>query len=155
MSEETAVQSPIREQNAAFIRKQLAYYEKSPSELGVRAAVLLALWCDGWHHVPNPGAVDWDNEQSITIAIHRSLATVDFFDLTKLVFFAHDEALRVEIKPPNMPDLDEEPGDDEGGGLQLLITARRRGGVFYEDHPTLEAAVLKHRCQFPESEVLQ
>lgn len=146
---------PIREQNAAFVRSRIAFYEPSVSELGVRAGVLLALWCKGWHHVPDPKGVEWANPNAIAIHLRGSLSSVDNNDLTTLVFLAHDEALRVEIQPPETPDPEEVLHGEAApvAGLRLLITARQRGGEFYEDCPTIEKALSAHRERFPESGV--
>jgi hypothetical protein len=152
---ETKVQAPIREQNAAYVRKRLG---SCASELGVRVGVLLALLTRGWHHIEelvDIDQVDWTNPECVTLAIRRPLCTVDDNDLTRLVFLAYDEALRVEISAPKMPDAGREQEEDEGGGLIVQFTGRQRTGEFYEACPTIEVAILKHRCQFPESGVLQ
>lgn len=88
--------------------------------------------------------MNWHNTQGITAYVRPGMSTVDRWDLTELVFLAHDEALRVEIQSSAA-----EPG------IRIFITARQRSGEFWETHPTLEDAVAKHRKTFPESGVLK
>ena len=133
-----------------------------PSDLGVRAFVLLALWCRGAHHIPNPQAIDWTDHEGVVMRPYEAfdgLSTYDADDLSVLVFLAHDEALRVTVAP-RLVDADGNLyGDDEhplpepppeklAATLVVLITPRKRSSEIWFNHPTLEDATAKHRRRF-------
>jgi hypothetical protein len=63
-------------------------------------------------------------------------ATFDFSDLTRLVVFAHDDMIRVEVKP------------SVSGRLKFCMWKRHtRVGEMFERHPTLEDAAATIRNQ--------
>lgn len=98
---------------AGWIQDQLdALHRSNPkkyplvqmSPIGVRAADLLGEWQYGIYHLSNQHQLlfktDWSNLHFIETSIYcESLSTYDFNDLTRLVFLAHDMAVRVQIEP--------------------------------------------------------
>lgn len=150
-----------RAANAEAAEKWLKKQGVEPSELGVEACVLLGLWQRGFHHIQYAKLVNWAAQSCIVAFCDRGMATVDDDSLTRLVFLAHDECLRVEITGPRTGDDDEDDDDREnltepptGYGFQIKISPRQREGEFYEVHPTLEQAVEQWRDRNPESGVL-
>ncbi|MEQ1861855.1 MAG: hypothetical protein ABMA13_18205 [Chthoniobacteraceae bacterium] len=152
-----------RAENSEFARKWIAQHCKAEaSEFGVRAFVLLALWCRGAHHIPNATKIDWTREDEIVIRPYErpaGLSTYDADDLSVLVFLAHDEALRVAITPQLEDaggalygdDDSPKPEGDVAGFTAVLvvrITPRHRDGSIFESHPKLEDQVRKHRARF-------
>jgi hypothetical protein len=133
------------------IIKHLSYVTKSvPSEAGLRSAELLDHWL-GLHHIPegNLAGVDWSHmrfQQLLisTIGGWASLSSFDGSGLTRLVFLAHDLAVRIELDPHHFR------------FLKLTMHPRPRdGGNFSARHPTLEAAVTDWRSNHPSSEAFQ
>ena len=89
----------------------------------------------GFHHLPG---VPKPYGRGIRLD-HRPqwLSTFDFDSLTRLVFLAHDRAIRVEI-------------DGSGPGMVKLVLHKRiREGVMHERHPTIEAALQRWREDNP------
>lgn len=177
MSAEQAAGHPVdapqtaedrRARNYAAAKKWLINGGHKPSDLGVRACVLLALFQQGFHHIPNAKAVKWGDSQVIELEFPYLLTTFDSSDLTRLIFLAHDECLRVGVKaapvqlPPDIDEmsmsqfrawLEERAEDDHRSGVVIQIWKRKRGGDPWDRHPTLEQAVAQHRVKFPEEGV--
>lgn len=85
-----------------------------------------ALFFLGRHHIPRnlkPWGDGW------AVSAYDALSTFDFDGLTRLVFLAHDHAVRVEVTPCN-PQM-----------LRIAIWQRVRDGRISERHPTLDDAV--------------
>jgi hypothetical protein len=126
------------------------YWQGQPSEMGLRSAAMLDAWV-GLHHIPSAAlsAVDWSNTlyQQILLSANTgcgSLSTYDFASLTRLVFLAHDFAIRLELSPHHYR------------FLKLMMHPRPRdGGNVSTRHPTLEAAVSDWRSSHPASEIFQ
>lgn len=119
------------------VRTYLKHWSKSePSVAAIRVAELLEAW-QGLHHLEDDQMrkADWTNWYvKLNMRRTAALATVDFNDLTRLVFLAHDHCIRVEIVPCN-PQY-----------LTLLFHPRQtRVGTLAARHPTLEAALEEHR----------
>lgn len=74
-----------------------------------------------------------------SITSDRDLATFDGDTLSRLVFLAHDRAVRVEIQPCNMR------------FVRIAVHARsRRDGSIFKRHPSLSGAVAEWRQRYPE-----
>jgi hypothetical protein len=102
------------------------------SSIGRKAADLLGELFEGIYHLNHKMLMktDWSNNLWIKVSIsYTTLSTVDFNKLTMLVFLAHHLALRVTV--------------EAGARKHLWITfhERKRGGTFFENHPTLDQAV--------------
>jgi hypothetical protein len=94
--------------------------------------------CDvfkGEHHLPGKIRACGDG---IEINAHGGMSTYDFDFLTRLVMFAHDRCIRVEV-------------GSSGPRLVKLLLHRRhtRDGNIVESHPTMEKALEKHREAWP------
>lgn len=109
------------------------------SELGAKAAALLSSLVVGLHHWDSKALrrVDWSNNHHIEIVTDLSLATWDGDALTRLVFLAHDAALRVAIQPA-APQY-----------IRLLFHPRKRDGSLFDRHPTIEDALTQWRKRHP------
>lgn len=108
------------------------------SEIERRAYVVLARVYYGIHHVDGWTRRQSD-EHSVRVTVCGELATFDGSELTRLVIAAHDECVRVSVRPlaPRY--------------LEILFSWRTRPGRFveawsYDTHPTLEHAVARNRC---------
>ena len=106
------------------------------SSIGRKAADLLGELFEGIYHLDQKMLMktDWSNNIWIKINIfYKTLSTIDFDALTTLVFLAHHLALRVTV--------------EAGARNHLWITfhERKRGGAFFENHPTLDQAVEKFK----------
>lgn len=117
----------------------------TPSEAGIRAAILLHRW-QGLHHFPSKDLkkVDWENDRYQVIQLDKhnmggsNLSSYDFNDLTRLVFLAHDLAIRVHLSPRNF------------SYLELMLHARSRPGESMSTrHPTIEEALTTFRAVYP------
>jgi hypothetical protein len=116
------------------------------SPLGVKVANFLGDWQSGIYHLHQKELfrADWANNRYIEISIFCSgMSTVDYDDLTRLVFLAHDMALRVQLEPSTHHHMrlmfhERIHGDESDGKLRWC--------------PTLEEAVRLHR-QIHELEV--
>lgn len=140
-----------RKANAAAGEKWLRGTGAEPSALGIRACVLLALLEGGFHHIPYAKYVNWSETGCIEAYPHGGLSTYDSNALTRLVFLAHDECLRVELRGPVTGEPDDEPqehDEDRPCGMRILITPRLRHGEIWDAHPTLEKAVALWRKKF-------
>ncbi len=111
------------------------------SEMGARCAELIGTWLGGWHHYPGSKAmfkkIDWSGDRYVRVPLRRSYATYDGDGLSRLVFLAHDAAIRVDIEPHMRC-------------IALMLHPRSRDGGFSAKHPTLEQAVAMHRKHHPE-----
>lgn len=96
---------------------------------------MLADVCLGFHHIygtPKP------HGNGIEISLPHGWATFDFDRLTRLVFAAHDQCVRVEIRQsgPRM--------------LRFILHKRHaRDGRMHRRHPTIEHALSQWREAFP------
>lgn len=108
--------------------------ETQLSSIGKKAADFLGEWQYGIYHLHQKELfkVDWSNNHHIEISIFCSnMSTFDFNNLTRLVFLAHDMALRVSITPSSH------------NHMRILFHERTHGEGEREipHHPTLEEAV--------------
>lgn len=72
------------------------------SELGIKVANLLGEWQRGIYHMEHSKLykANWESNQWIEVSMWCSgMSTYDFDDLTRLVFLAHEMALRVQLEP--------------------------------------------------------
>lgn len=116
--------------------KHLTYYGLPVSLAGARCARLLDVWLDGLHHFPGGQralrAVDWSQDfVTVSLCNEVSMSTCDFDGLTRLVFLAHDHAIRIEVQPAMRT-------------LRILLHPRARIGGAAVAHPTLDRAVAHH-----------
>ena len=120
-----------------LIRQRYADSE-TISELGMLVAGLLNEWYRGIYHAPDwkhLKAAQWSNPDWIDVRHYGTLSSVDYDDLTRLVFLAHDFGLRIELSAVGgRPKL-----------LNLAFSNRNRLDHPYRMHPTLEGAVQKWR----------
>lgn len=132
----------------AEILSHLSYYStKTPSECGLRVAMLLEEW-DGLHHFDESTLkkVEWSNPLFQVLRLSRyhgvgQLSTFDFDLLTRLVFLAHDHNIRIQIGPCN-PQF-----------LEVVFHPRhKRDGGISERHPTIEQALGRWRESHPAKE---
>ena len=110
---------------------------EKPMSLGT-AKVFFAKLFGGEHNIPvkvQRCGFGW------CMYLHRTMATYDGDMLTRLVFLAHDDMIRVEISGAG------------GQNFRLAIHPRicREGGRFYERHPTIEAALDRWRGKKPKN----
>lgn len=125
-----------------------AFKIENMSPLGATVADLLGdAWCGIYHlETKDLKAVDWANNQYIEFVLRdKPLATFDSGELTRLVFLAHDYAIRVNVEAKHR--------------RQLLLTfhQRKREGGIWERHPTIESALELWRKyhQFEQAEPAQ
>lgn len=94
----------------------------------------------GEHRIPSklkPFGFGW------SITVTGDLSTYDADGLTRLVFLAHDRAIRVEVSACNMQ------------RLTVAVHKRRaREGSMFERHPTLAKAVDDWRKRHPNADAL-
>jgi hypothetical protein len=107
-------------------------YKVKLSPLGVAVADLLGDLFGGIYHLETKylKEVDWGNDHHIVVTLrHKSLATFDYDELTRLVFLCHDHAIRcsVDARANNM--------------LELMFHQREREGGISKRHPTIEQAL--------------
>jgi len=127
-------------EGAEWIKKSLMI-ELSP--LGARVAELLDDVFDGIYHIAEQvKEAEWTNNHYIQIRCSRDFSTYDSNLLTKLVFAAHQYAIRVEVNPRS------------NKYLTLLFHGRQRGGRGFEHHPTIEEAVEQWNKYHPKAETL-
>jgi len=105
--------------------------KKPLSPLGTQVADFLGYLFHGIYHLPHSiKLADWQNDQWIELSIPtNSLATTDYDGLTRLVFLAHFMALRVQIQ------------SSSPSRVKLIFHQRKRGGRYFEHHPSLQEAV--------------
>lgn len=97
------------------------------------------LYC-GEHHIPGGGVKPFGLGWSVNHI--GDLSTFDADKLTRLVFLAHDQCVRVEVQ--------------QGGprAVKICIWKRSREGSISTRHPRLEDAVAKWRDRNHEREVV-
>ena len=113
------------------------------SQLGQDVADLLGeLYCGIYHlDLKQLFKVDWTNKYYIEISIGwKPFATVDYDELTRLVFLAHHRAIRVELSAATHK------------YIHLIFHQRKRIGDYAHRHPTLDEAVddFKKHVSLPE-----
>lgn len=105
------------------------------SSLGAKVADFLGDWQRGIYHLSLRELLraDWKNTFYIEVGIYCSgMSTFDFDDLTRLVFLAHEMALRVQIVPSTHHHM------------RILFHEREHGEISSGAarwHPTLDEAV--------------
>lgn len=110
------------------------------SQVAAKSIVILNKLYYGIHHLPSGSFKkkkldDWKNPLWFNIIVPpNNLATFDGDFLTRLVFLAHDHAVRIEIKPKS-----------SWGYIELTFHERKREGQNFEKHPTIEQALEKWR----------
>lgn len=141
------------EAEAAQLRRELTAHpavrwlrQNKVAAISPLGEAVAALWHDALGQLYRlDGAerrVDWGNPYVIVIKWgFRDLSTFDGGILTRLVFLAHDRAIRVEVQPSSHR------------YVTLLFHQRGREGGQSHRHPTLEEAVAAHRARFPREEV--
>ena len=87
----------------------------------------------GEHHIPHGSKGVKEFGAGWCVNTSHDFATFDSNELTRLVFMAHDRAVRVEIRPAS-PQY-----------LKICIWQRQRDGDLYHRHPTLEQGVAQWR----------
>lgn len=121
---------------ADWIERQLKHTQPGAqmSDLGKNVADLLGeLFLGIYHQDRQALKVDWTNPSYIEIVIYGEMSTFDYDHLTRLVFLAHDYAIRVEIQAA-APRY-----------LRLIFSQRTREGDIYRRHPTIEDALTSWR----------
>lgn len=120
--------------------------EHGMSPLGRDVADLLGeAWCGIYHLYESQRSVrrtDWSDSYCIELSVPTSgLATFDLDRLTRLVFLAHDRAIRIELC-------------GSAPRLVKLQFHRRNGreGRLSERHPSVEQALAQHRERYPEDD---
>jgi hypothetical protein len=116
------------------------------SELGKNVADFLGELFFGIYHLDENALqrVDWANKGFIVISIGwKDWSTVDFNNLTRLVFLAHWLAIRVSMDA------------SKHGYMRLLFHQRAREGSVCERHPTLDEAVEYFKAHVSLAEVGQ
>lgn len=103
-------------------------------------ACMLADVVGGFHHIAAPIK---PLAHGITASPFSSgFSTFDSDQLTRLVFLAHDRAIRVEIRSSNPY------------RIKLCMWKRQREGDGMSRHPSLEQAISVHRQFFPDPDTL-
>jgi hypothetical protein len=71
------------------------------SMLGKRVAAMLDILYGGLYHLHSRQlrSIDWGHPTSMSLVVSEELSTFDFSLLTRLVFLAHDYAVRVAVQP--------------------------------------------------------
>ena len=127
---------------ADWLIRQRFVEKETISPLGLRVAELLGRWYGGIYHA-NPKYMkeaDWTSEDYIQLKYHGTLSTFDGDDLTRLVFLAHDLAIRVEISAVGGPSK----------LMRLVFYNRQRDGDWFNRHPSMEEALKawRERAQY-------
>lgn len=108
------------------------------SPFGARVAELLDVWLLGIYHYHGAAALDWSNDSWFEMRYHQAMSTYDDRSLTRLVFLAHDMALRVEISPHSRQNV------------MIRIHPREHAArELWTHHPTIEQAVAHWRERWP------
>ena len=113
-------------------------------DIGLIAAkslvILDNLYC-GLHHIQKSSIKKvhtWNKSHYFAIVIKTDgkYSTYDNDYLTKLVFSAHDHAVRIEINPRS-----------SWGYMEIMFHGKKREGKKWERHPTIEQALDEWRKQ--------
>lgn len=104
------------------------------SSLVKKTLTIFSILYRGLHNVPSSllGKIKFDEKFCIEYELKGTLATCDFNTLTRLVFAAHDLAIRVELTSTTKH------------CIQMYFHERQHRDVDFDggiDHPTLEQAV--------------
>jgi hypothetical protein len=140
-----------RYEGAAWMQRQLTALNKinprkNPdrklSGLGVKVADFLGEWQFGIYHLSQKELfkVDWSNSHHIELSMFSSaMSTFDYNDLTRLVFLAHEMALRVQLSPSTH------------NHMRILFHERTHGPSDGKTlhHPTLDEAINLFRQTYP------
>jgi hypothetical protein len=111
---------------------------KPMSELGKEVADLIGDLVSGIYHYGEWLTTDWSHERCITLRWNKTMSTFDDSLLSRLVFLAHDRAIRVELSPKSQKNV------------ELMFHRRSHDATeFYARHPTLGQAVMRHRELHP------
>ena len=103
-----------------------------------QATAFFAEFYGGEHHIPKGGVRVWGVGWYVNHRAGNELATFDSDRLTRLVFLAHDRAVRVAINDCGL------------GMVRVCIWQRaREANQFWARHPTLEQAVAAWRARHP------
>jgi len=104
-----------------------------------RVEGVLAAAYRGLHHVPSSNkGIEFNGDYVAVVRVHGSISTTDNDILTRLVFAAHDQCVRVEISPCN-PHF-----------FKIVLHPRVRGDSYTECHPRLSEAIDKYRKNHPQ-----
>ena len=119
------------------------------SPLGVKVADLLGNLYHGIYHMDTKALrkINWKHPEWMEVTVYDHFATVDSDNLTRLVLFAHDYCVRVEIKACNMQ------------YLKICFSERKReegeGGNKWDSTPTMENHLKELRKHYPAPELLK
>lgn len=105
-----------------------------------RAVVLLcrSMHCGPYDFYRTFEKADWQYGRGVRFVLdHHRLATFDMAGLTTLVIGAHDECIRIEIRPVNFRNI------------AICMWPRKRVGSISERHPTIEQAIHYYRGTDP------
>lgn len=108
-----------------------------------RAVVLLcrSMCCGPYDFARTFETADWQYGHGVRFVVElHGLATFDMAGLTTLVIGAHDECIRVEIRPVNFRNV------------AICMWPRQREGDISERHPTIECAIHHYRGTTPTEE---
>ncbi len=108
------------------------------SPLGRRVAAILDAFYGGIYHAPEwryLRQADWSADDWIEVRHRGSLSTFDFDELTRLVFLAHDYAVRLQLEAVGGPK----------SLLCLCFHLRQHEGDRFQQHPRLEQAMTNWR----------
>lgn len=124
--------------------KKAFHPKREMSSLGEDAARLLNDLYAGIYHIqPECSRVDWSDEHHIEIVLYGCWSSFDYDNLTRLVFLAHDYALRVQMDAR------------ANGYIRLMFHRRQRNGDLYQRHPSLEQAVQSWRTFNPDAGLVE
>lgn len=130
----------MSEERERYLRDTLRRYGVTRfGPAGLRCADLISQWVRGFHHFPgrkDPARLDW-TQGHLEFRYYGDFSTHDWNALTRLVFLAHDLAIRAEVRPCNMQQV------------TVLLQPRARGTGLVEEHPTMEEALVRWRESNP------
>lgn len=127
----TQISGEMNEGAAWLIRQR--FVNGDISEFGVRVAGMLDEWYYGIYHADPKylKQADWTSHDWIEVKHYGVLSTVDYNNLTRLVFLAHDYAIRIEIEAVGGPRK----------LLRFVLYNRQRGDDRFLHHPSIEDAL--------------
>lgn len=105
------------------------------SPFGLRVADLLGYLYRGLYHLDVESKGTWGESRHIEVKLDREMSTFDDSRLTELVLLAHHMAIRVVLKPLS------------SRTVKLIFHERKRGGDWWEKHPTIQEAVAKFESE--------